>query len=40
MATEPVYQDDEPGFKLESVDHLVVVVVELHDGDLLGVGSE
>ena len=34
-ATEPVDQDDETGFKLESVHHLVVVVVELHNRDLL-----
>ena len=35
MATEPVYQDDESGLELEGVNHLVVVVVELHNRDLL-----
>ena len=40
VITESVDEDDETGFKLESVNHLVVVVVELHNRDLLGSRSK
>ena len=36
MSTKPVDQDNETGLELESVNHLVVVVVELYNRDLLG----